>query len=167
MLTWIEVLGSLGVVLTVSYLVYRALRSRPTLSLTVRGERFLRIANPSNADIVISEVIFQPEVYAVSLSSSPNDVAAALVGSKLGCRIAPYTAVELPLFVRDAALEAEIKSSVRIIARWRKTKAPWSPQVPAGLWISTDAIRELQASPRQPAVRPSKLKSRRLSSHSS
>jgi hypothetical protein len=133
--------------LAVGYLVLRAVRSRPILSLTSSKDpvrsALLRIVNQSDAHIMIREVIFQPEVYGVYLSSNPNEGAADIHGSKLGRRIAPHTAAELPLLVRDAALEAEIKSSVRIIVRWRKTRALWSPQVPAGLWISTEAVHEL------------------------
>jgi hypothetical protein len=68
MLVWIEVLASLGAV-TAGYLLCRAVRSRPILSLTSTqlGGAVLRMVNPTNDKILIREVIFQPEVYALAL----------------------------------------------------------------------------------------------------
>ena len=131
MLVWIEVLASLGAV-TAGYLLCRAVRSRPILSLTSTklGGAVLRMVNPTNDNILIREVIFQPEVYAL----------AYLVG-----RIAPHAVAELPFVVSDRTLEAEIKSPVRIIVRWRKAKARWSPQIPAGLWISKGEVHQLRS----------------------
>ena len=65
MLVWIEVLASLGAV-TAGYLLCRAVRSRPILSLTSTNlsGAVLRMVNPTNDNILIREVIFQPEVYA-------------------------------------------------------------------------------------------------------
>ena len=96
---------------------------------------------------MIREIIFQPEVYAVSKGTSPEEIAAARSKTS-GYLIAPRDTVDLHLFVRDAKMEAEIKSPVRIIARWRKTMSMSLPQVPAGIWITTTAVRELASSVR-------------------
>jgi hypothetical protein len=135
MLVCIELLGLLGALMA-SLLVLRAVRSRPTLSITSGSfsGAVLRITNPSQAPIVIREVIFQPEVYALALSGGPTD---------LLCRLAAHADAELPLVISDRPLEAEIKSPVRIIVRWRKAKARWSPQIPAGLWISKEEVHRL------------------------
>jgi hypothetical protein len=139
MLVCIELLGLLGALMA-SLLMLRAVRSRPTLSITSSKGSFsgavLRITNPSQAPIVIREVIFQPEVYALALSGGPTD---------LLCRLAAHADAELPLVISDRPLEAEIKSPVRIIVRWRKAKARWSPQIPAGLWISKGEVNQLRS----------------------
>ena len=136
MLVWIEVLALLGAV-TAGYLLCRAVRSRPILSLTSPnlGGAALRMVNPTHDKILIREVIFQPEVYALALRGPAH-----LVG-----RIAPHAVAELPFVVSDRTLEAEIKSPIRIIVRWRKAKARWSPQIPAGLWISKEEVNQLRS----------------------
>ena len=93
------------------------------------------MVNPTNDNILIREVIFQPEVYALALRGHAYVVS----------RIAPHAVAELPFVVSDPTLEAEIKSPVRIIVRWRKAKARWSPQIPAGLWISKEEVNRLRS----------------------
>lgn len=152
MLELIKFTGPIVAWVTAGYLIYdRLVRGRPLLSLTarnepVRGARFLTITNLGDVDIVILEVIFQPTVYAVSKGTRAEDLARAITGDKLRCLIAPHGTVKLHLFIRDAALEAEIKSPVRVIVRWRKARSMGVPQVPAGIWTSTNAVRELTSS---------------------
>jgi hypothetical protein len=85
------------------YLLCRAVRSRPILSLTSTklSGAVLRMVNPTDDNILIREVIFQPEVYALALRGP-----AYLVG-----RIAPHAVAELPFVVSDRTLEAENQKS--------------------------------------------------------
>ena len=71
------------------------------------GVRFLRITNPSQADIVIREVIFQPEVYALALSGGPD----------LLCRLASTTPNRFVISDRPSKLRSKVQCDHRSVAQ--------------------------------------------------
>ena len=146
MLEFIKVTGPIVAWITVAFLIYdRLIRGRPLASLTPykQSNTRLTIKNLSDVNIVIREVIFQPAVYVAAKTNSVDHITRAVMGDKVSCIVSPGATVDFPLIVKDAKLEADIKSAIRIIIRWRKTKSMWLPQVPVGIWTSPDAMREL------------------------
>jgi len=146
MLELIKVTGPIVAWLTVAFLIYdRLIRGRPLLSLTPykQSNTRLTIKNLGDVDIVIREIVIEPAVYAAAKTNAIDHTIRAVAGQKVSCIIGPHGSVEFPLVVKDAKLEGDIKSAIRIIVRWRKTKSMWLPQVPVGIWTSAEAMREL------------------------